>query len=103
MKFEDLTPELQTKLNACEDLDQVLELVKSEGVELADEDLEQISGGWGDDDEPKVNYNKCPKCGSTDVGIVSYGTEESNHTVCTSCGYVWWWHGDEAAKKYGGR
>ena len=46
MKFEDLSPELQAKADACEAPEELLELAKEEGIELSDEDLENISGGW---------------------------------------------------------
>ena len=45
MKPEDLTPELQEKLKACETPEELMELVKQEGIELADEDLEGVAGG----------------------------------------------------------
>ena len=45
MDFSDLTPEQQEKARACTSKDELVELAKSEGVELTDEQLEQISGG----------------------------------------------------------
>lgn len=51
MNFEDLkNPELQEKLKACSTEEDLVELVKSQGVELSDEQLEGIAGGtkiWG--------------------------------------------------------
>ena len=54
MNFEDMKdPELQEKARACKTPEELLELVKSEGVDLSDEDLKGISGGdswdWDDD------------------------------------------------------
>ena len=46
MKFEDLTPELQEKANACKTPEEILALAKEEGYELSDEELEGVSGGW---------------------------------------------------------
>ena len=46
MNFEDLTPEQQEKALACKTPDELVELAKSEGVELSDEQLDNISGGW---------------------------------------------------------
>lgn len=45
MQFEDLTPELQEKAKACKSVEELVELAKSEGVELSDESLDAISGG----------------------------------------------------------
>ena len=50
MNFADLTPEQQEKARACKTPEDVLALAKAEGYELADEELEAVSGGieWGD-------------------------------------------------------
>ena len=49
MNFEDLkNPELQEKLKACKTPDELVALAKDEGVVLTDEQIEAISGGWGD-------------------------------------------------------
>ena len=53
MNFEDLTPELQEKANACSTPEEMLALAKVEGYELSDAELEQISGGGFWDDYPK--------------------------------------------------
>ena len=46
MNFEDLkNPELQEKLKAAKTADELVALVKEEGVELSDEQLEAMSGG----------------------------------------------------------
>lgn len=45
-----LTPEQMEKARACKSADELIELAKSEGVELDDEQLEAIVGGgsWAD-------------------------------------------------------
>ena len=51
MNFEDLkNPELQEKLKAANTPDELVALVKEEGMELSDEQLEAMSGGkeWYD-------------------------------------------------------
>ena len=48
MSFEDLSPELLEKMNACDTKEQLIELVQEEGVELTDEQIEEISGGGCD-------------------------------------------------------
>lgn len=45
MMFEDLSPELQEKAIACKTPEELLELAKSEGKELSEEELEAINGG----------------------------------------------------------
>ena len=46
MNFEDLKdPELQEKLKSAKTAEDILELAKEEGYELADEDLDSVSGG----------------------------------------------------------
>ena len=74
MELKDLSPELQEKAKTCKTPEEVLELAKSEGVSLSDEDLEQVSGGWGSDDEPQTG-------GAT-------GTWKEREIVCPRCGHV---------------
>ena len=58
MNFENMSPEQREKTLACSTPEEMLELAKAEGYELADEELEQISGGgiWSEG-------KKCPRCG----------------------------------------
>lgn len=46
MNFEDLTTQQKEKAKACKTPEDVLALAKEEGVELTDDQLEAISGGW---------------------------------------------------------
>ena len=46
MKFEDLSPELREKAQACNTAEELLALAKEEGYELSEDELEGISGGW---------------------------------------------------------
>ena len=50
MDFDDLTPEQQEKARACKTPEDVLALAKEGGIELTDEQLEAVSGGWGECD-----------------------------------------------------
>lgn len=51
MDFNDLTAEQQEKARACKTPEDVLALAKEEGIELTDEQLEDVSGGgWNDCD-----------------------------------------------------
>ena len=45
MNFENLTPEQREKARACKTADELIELAKSEGAELTDDQLEAVSGG----------------------------------------------------------
>ena len=45
MEFNDLSPELKEKARACETVEEVIALVKEEGIELSDAELENVSGG----------------------------------------------------------
>ena len=46
MKFEELTPEQQEKARACKTPEEIIELAKSEGYELSEEELDDVAGGW---------------------------------------------------------
>ena len=56
MNFDDLTPEQRAKVRACKTPEELLALAKEEGVELSEEQLEAVSGGWGTPTCP----NHCP-------------------------------------------
>ena len=47
MNFEDLTAQQKEKAIACKTPKELIELAKEEGIELTDEQLEGVSGGWG--------------------------------------------------------
>ena len=47
--FSELTPEQMEKARACKSADDLIELAKSEGIELNDDQLDAIAGGsWYD-------------------------------------------------------
>lgn len=50
MDFNDLTPEQQEKAKTCKTPEDVLAFAKEEGVELTDDQLEALSGGWDECD-----------------------------------------------------
>lgn len=45
MNFENISAETMEKVKACKTPDELLELAKTEGYELSDAELEEISGG----------------------------------------------------------
>lgn len=85
MNINELTKEQRAKLEECETPESLLAFAKSEGLELSDEQLNQIAGGWGDDDEkpaPQPEW-KCPYCGSTSIAEHRYYYE------CCRCYKMW--------------
>ena len=81
-----LTDEQIARVKACKNQNELLELAKAEGVQLTDEQLEAVSGGWcSETTEP------CPKCGSTNIKKEHRGRDTSMHTVfiCKKCGNEW--------------
>jgi len=59
MEFDELTAEQKERVKACKTTEELLALAKEDGVELTDEQIEGITGGWGcrcvDDD--CLNYH----------------------------------------------
>ena len=45
MKFEDLSTEMQEKAESCETAEELMKLAEDEGIELSEEDLDDIAGG----------------------------------------------------------
>ena len=77
-----LTEEQIAKVKACKNQEEILALVKQEGYELTDEQLEAVSGGFCSVDE-----TKCPKCGSKYVNRL--GVYDGWAYDCRECGYHW--------------
>ena len=87
MDIEDLkNPEFQKKLMSAQSPEQLFSLAREEGCELTDEQLESISGGWADTDEPAAVT--CPRCSSTNTGITMVGLD-GLHLICRDCKYRW--------------
>ena len=47
MDLNELTEEQKAKALACESPEELLALAREEGMELTDEQLEGVAGGWG--------------------------------------------------------
>ena len=45
MNYDDLSPELKEKAKACTTAAELVELAKSEGIQLSDYELEAVAGG----------------------------------------------------------
>ena len=84
MKIEDIGPELQQQA-VGKSADELVELAKKHGVELTQEQLEQVSGGgWL---PGSALENGCPDCGSKNVHVSSIG--QTMRYECKNCGKVW--------------
>ena len=81
-----LTDEQIAKIKSCKNQDELLAIAQAEGVQLTEEQLEAVSGGWcSETTEP------CPKCGSTSIKKEHRGNDVHMHTVfiCKKCGCEW--------------
>lgn len=47
MRFNEPTDEQKVKARACSSAEELMALAEAEGVELSDEQLEGVAGGWG--------------------------------------------------------
>ena len=79
MNYNDLNPELQEKVAACNTPEEIFALASEEGYELNEEELEQVSGGTSWNPKPK-----CPNCGSDDIG--DNGLFAAYSYRCNACG-----------------
>ena len=68
--------------------DEILAQAKEEGIELTDEQMEQVTGGWDPDAKTQPSYItswiECEKCGGAEVEI----TDEDNargYVDCPKC------------------
>ena len=84
MESKDLTNEQKDKVKACKTPNEILELAKNEGIELDEEQLEQISGGdWGVDSR----YITCDECHSN-VTVTEQDCAK-HYVVCPKCNSVY--------------
>ena len=88
MRFRDLRPDLQEKARECQTPEEIAELAREEGVELSDEEIDRISGGWGDSEDSGM---RCPECGSANVTGKAVRAGDSNweELTCLDCGHCW--------------
>ena len=82
-----LTDEQVKKVKACKSQEEILELAKSEGVELNEEQLAAVSGGCG-------GGKKCPMCGSSNVERRTKDVQLKSGTNviaydCKDCKHSW--------------
>ena len=82
-----LTEEQIAKVKACKSEEELLKLAKEEGIELSDEQLATVNGGFC---TSTPSYT-CPKCGSKNVK-----TKHNENNIaewygndCQDCGNHW--------------
>lgn len=63
MDFKDLTDDQMAKARACGSAEELMALAQEEGIELSEEQLEAVSGGWG---------GSTPGCGAPYYECPSY-------------------------------
>lgn len=83
-----LTEEQIKKVEACKSPEEILEIAKSEGVMLNDEQLEAVTGGSCGGQKKKV----CPKCNSTNIMKIGEDVEDNRMRydyVCQDCLNRW--------------
>ena len=78
MEYKDLSPEQCEKIDACNNVEEILAVAKEEGYELSDSELDQVSGGaWS-------TYGvNCPECKK----VIKLSSNESQEVTCPSCGH----------------
>ncbi len=65
------------KAKACKDQNELMELAKSEGIELADEDLDAIAGGSWEPNDKKLYHKTC--------GTEVYWASPARQYRCPKC------------------
>ena len=85
-----LTEEQVAKVKACKSHNELLSLVKEEGVELNEEQLAAVNGGCGVPTSP----GRCPKCKSGNISV-KFDSDDiidfspAYDCECYDCGYKW--------------
>ena len=76
-----LSEEQIAKLKECKNKEEILAIIKEEGVELTDDQLEAVSGGCG-----FVQPTNCPGCQSTNFITADINMDGSRVTYyCNNC------------------
>ena len=79
-----LTEEQIAKIKACKNHDEILALIKNEGVELTDEQLAAVTGGCG---TKTYTGACCPVCDSILSVTFLYEANDKKYYRCNECGY----------------
>ena len=84
-----LSNEQIAKIKACKNQEELLAVAKAEGIELTDEQLAAVSGGF----HCTTPTFTCPDCQSHDVDGYEACGQLQNYWDCTcrNCGKHWTW------------
>ena len=85
-----LNDEQIAKVLKCENSEAILALAKQEGIELNDEQLAAVNGGFCEPNGDSRHPNRCPKCESTNtkyVGEYDVGRTVWDEYECLNCGH----------------
>ena len=78
-----LPDELKLSIEKADTVEELVNLAKENGVDLSDEQVDQIAnGGWGSD-----NGKTCPDCGGRN--IIQIGDPFIYRYKCMDCGAQW--------------
>ena len=83
MDIKDLSPEQQEKVKACNSIDELIALADSEGVDLTDEQLNQVAGGgW-------TRTTCCSQCKSENIAPTGeFDLQKGTVYKCNDCGAI---------------
>ena len=83
--IENIPAAIRSKL-AGKTGDELVKLAQTIGVELTDEQVDDIAGGalWDESQPVCPNYVKCSDCGNT----IGWSDGQERPTVCPYCGHV---------------
>ena len=82
-----LSKEQIDKVKACKNQEELLKLAKEEGVELSDEQLATVNGGFC-----STRTMTYPQCGSNNVSVSKSRSSTIRITyycTCKNCGHKW--------------
>ena len=85
--FKGLSEEQIAKVRDCKNSEEILALAKQEGIELTEDQLEAVNGGFCESTPSFI----CPECGSSDISAVHLSGAISMYWSCTckTCDHHW--------------
>ena len=83
MEYKDLTRKQKLAVQAAANPEEILELAKADGLELTDDELAAVAGGWGGNDCVET----CPTCGGTSFPL-DHTVGYDNCYKCDTCGTI---------------
>ena len=92
MRFEELTPEMIEQAKKCETAEERRAFIEENGVELTDEQLQSIAGGFIQTqcDRTPTRTHKWKRTGKTRPGRFFGDTWPDHEVQCVYCGLLDW-------------